>query len=157
MTNDRIPQLVVENARVLFPNFKGEARQFNNEGDRNFCLVIDDHEQAQQMREDGWNVRILRPRDEEDEPLNYIQVNLNYAGRRPPSVFMVTGRNKAPLSEATVKELDEVDIQYVDAVINPYRWNVRGDTGISGYLSELYAVVNERRFAHKYDNLGDEE
>lgn len=156
MSEKRIPQLVIEGARVLFTNFKGEARQYNNEGDRNFCVVIDDAQQAQDLREDGWNVRILRPRDEGDQPINYLQVNINYAGRRPPVVFMVTGHNKAPLSEETIGELDNMDIQYVDVVINPYRWNVRGDTGISGYLSEMYAVVNEARFAHKYEQ-GQEE
>ena len=53
-------------AQILFKNFAGEERKFNPAGNRNFCLVIEDEVQAQQMFEEGWNVRILPPRTDDD-------------------------------------------------------------------------------------------
>lgn len=155
MSNNRPQELVIEGARIIFSNFAGVEKQFNDAGDRNFCVVIDDPIKAQELREEGWNVRISRPRNEEDTPLNYIPVKVNFGGR-PPQVFMVTSSNKVRLDEDTIGELDQVDIEYADVVINPYQYDFAGRTGVSAYLRTMYAVINEDRFAHKYDDVGNQ-
>mgnify|MGYP001757979022 FL=1 len=78
--------LTLEDARILFRNFKGVEGQYNREGDRNFAVVIDDPKIAKQLEEDGWNVKYLKPREEDEEPTPYLQVTVAFKGR-PPSVL----------------------------------------------------------------------
>ena len=33
--------IIVENAKIAFKNFSGKEGQFNPEGKRNFCLILD--------------------------------------------------------------------------------------------------------------------
>ena len=91
-------------------SFRGEETKYNRAGNRNFCVVIPDANQAQQLGEDGWNVRILPPRNEDDEPLHYIQVAVRF-DNIPPNVYMVTRRSKTKLDEESVDSLSLIHIQ----------------------------------------------
>ena len=59
--------LVVENARLAFRNFSGKESKFNRAGNRNFCIIFD-KETGEELQSQGWNLSILQPRDEYEEP-----------------------------------------------------------------------------------------
>lgn len=151
----RLPPLYIENARLIFRNFAGREGKYNKAGDKNFCVIIDDPDLAKELSNDGWNVRILAPRDEEEEPRYYIKVNVSYR-KFPPKITTITGRKKTSLDEESIVELDFADFVNVDLTISPSVWDRGdGDSGISGYLREMIATLEEDRWAEKYAYLDE--
>ena len=145
-----------EHARIIFKNFAGEKGDFNRAGDRSFCVVIDDIDQANRMIEDGWNVKIKQPRDEGDRPSYHLEVKVSF-DPYPPQIYLVAGESEPKeITEDTVHTLDFAEIKYVDLTIKPYNWEVNGKSGVKAYCKTMYVVIEQDRFAHKYKNFNDE-
>lgn len=148
--------LIIENARIIFRNFAGKETKFNRPGNRNFGVVIEDHDVVPGLKSDGWNVRRLEPREEGDEPLFYLPVSVRF-DIFPPSVFVITSRShiKTQLEEDSIARLDYADIKQVDLEIRPHHWEVNGGTGLKAYLKNMYVVIEEDILAEKYAYLDE--
>lgn len=138
--------LQIDDARIVFRNFRGEASKYNRDGDRNFAVIIPTTEMADALTEAGWNVRVKPPREEGDDPFMYLPVKVKF-NERGPAAYLQSGRNMRKLSEDTISILDRVDIISVDLDIRPYRYNVKGETGIAAYLQSIKVVQDVDRFA----------
>jgi len=140
MARKNLNDLSIEGARIIFRNFSGRESRYNRAGDRNFCVFIDDPDTAQKLAKDGWNIRVMAPREEGDDP---------------PKIILVTRRSQTPLDEESVNTLDFADIRNADMIIRPYPWVTQEGTpnekrGVKAYLKTMYVVIEEDEFAEKY-------
>lgn len=142
--------VLMEGVRIIFRNFSGREGQYNREGDRNFAVLLDD-KVANAMAEDNWNVKWLRPRneDEEETPQAYLPIAVNFKGR-PPRIVLVTSRGRTHLDEDSIEMLDWADIINVDLIVRPYEWTVNNKSGIKAYLQSLYVTIEEDALEMKY-------
>ena len=143
--------IMIEDAKVVFRNFAGKEGMYNREGDRNFCVLLDE-EIAKQLDADGWNVKALRAREEGDPEQPYLQVSVGFKVRPPRMVMIgaISGR-RTELDEETCEVLDWVDIRTVDLTIRPYAWEVNGKGGIKAYLQTIFVTIEEDPVELKYE------
>jgi hypothetical protein len=140
-------------ARVIFPNFKGREGQYNNEGDRNFGLILPE-DRAEEMYELGWNVKRLKETAPGEGQQAWIPVAVGYGKGRPPKIIMVTSKGKSELNEDLVEALDDVEWASCDVIIRPYSWGpIQGNFGVKAYLSSLAVVVREDEIDKKYADV----
>ena len=141
--------LQIDDARIVYRNFRGEASKYNREGDRNFALVIPNEEIADALTKEGWNVKIKPPRDEDDQPFMFLPVKIKF-NDRGPSVYLVTGDRHNKLDEESIGLLDDIDIASASMDVRPYDWEVNGKTGRAAYLQSLEVIQEIDRFAARF-------
>jgi len=143
--------ILLEDRTIIFRNFSGKETQFNREGDRNFAVLLEE-DLAKTLADNGWNVKVLKAREEDDEPQPYLQVSVSFKGR-PPTIKLLTSHGRTDIDEETIQTLDMVDIEKCDMILNPYEWSVNGKSGIKAYLQTLYVFVREDALSRKYADL----
>ena len=141
--------LQIDDARIIYRNFRGEGSKFNREGDRNFAVVIPNEEIADALVKEGWNVKVKPPRDEEDSPFIYLPIKMKF-NDRGPQVYLKTGNCVNKLDEESVAILDDIDILSVDMDVRPYEWEVNGKTGRTAYLQSISVTQEIDRFAARF-------
>ena len=146
---ERNNKLAIDNARIIFKNFTGKDDKFGREGDRSFSIVIEDDALAEQLANDGWNVKPLTPRDPDDKVNHFIKVKISFKVR-PPKIWLLTNHKRTLLDEDTIATLQYARIENADVVVSPWRWEVNSKTGIAAYLETLYVKIEDDPFADKY-------
>ena len=158
--------ITIRNANVngALANFSGIPRgPKDKEGDRHFIIRLDP-ELANELQNDGWNVKWTKPRmDNPDyEPYPYLKVKINYNLRKKPSVYMVTKQNKVLLNENTIEQLDGCYFEKVDVTIsriyyrNYDQWSIVLNIGFftiepDELYDEYFGISNEPVFDDEED------
>lgn len=145
--------VLMEGVSIVFRNFAGKEGPYNKEGDRNFAVLLDESV-AKMMADDGWNVKWLKPREDDEDGVDqpYLPVSLRY-DVFPPNVTLVTSGNRTQLDEDTVEMLDFSDIISVDLIVRPYTWTVNGKTGIKAYVKTMFVTIEEDELVKKYNEM----
>lgn len=142
--------LYLENARIIFRNFRGETGAYNKNGDITFSVVLEE-EDALQLTDEGWNVKRTKGRPEEGiEPIYHLPVTARFENY-PPKVYLIQGDRKMQLDENDCGILDQISFANVDLVIRPYEYHLgTGESGIKAYLSKGYFTEDMDEFDRKY-------
>lgn len=149
-------RLTLEGVRIIHVNFRGEERQYNPPGSRVFSVLIEDLDTANELLTAGWNLKPLYNPDESDEvSAFFLPVKINYESNFPPRIYKVTRSTGQSLllNEDTIDMLDYLSIEYVDVILNPYRWTVREDSGVKAYVQTMYVVIDENALDLKWANI----
>lgn len=141
--------LQIDDARIIYRNFAGEATKFNRAGDRNFAVVIPDQETADALIDQGWNVKIKPPREDGDDPFMFLPVKIKF-NNIGPRVYLRTGSRRNRLDEESISCIDDIDIESVDLDIRAFDWDVNGKTGRTAYLQAMEITQRLDRFAARY-------
>ena len=152
MPRENFASINISNAKFIFyTNFKGAAGPYNNEGERNFNVILEG-DALQQALDYGMNVKTTKPRDGY-EPVSYIKVNIGYK-YRAPIAMLINSQVRRSLTEQTIGLLDDYEYSNVDIVIRPNRWRrPNGESGVNAYLQAIYATVVEDPFVSKYYDI----
>lgn len=149
--------LQIDDAKIIFKNFEGRGDKFNREGDRNFSILIQDPDIADELMERGWNVKIKEARDEDDGPFMRLPVKVKFSDYGP-KVYLKSGKPEpVELDEESIGCLDQIDIESVDMDIRPFDWEVNGRTGRTAYLQSIHVTQRIDRFAARYANMSKDE
>ena len=160
--------MIIRNATIDYLNFSGKPNDYNAEGCRNFCLVLDDLDLVGKMIEDGWNMKPYKPSIDEDTKeasQYYTQINVAYGSEwyPDPEIVYVSdgGRKQNSIPEELIGDADNIYFSKIDLVIRLREYNDKktGEPRVKGYLQSMYAWIEEDDLKREYDNLryGDEE
>lgn len=147
---------------ILFCNLEGRKDQFNTKGERSFRLKFNDDEFAKSLVDDGWNIRIYTPKNEEYDPYYYMTVKTKFRVDsenvyQDPEIHRVNAKNDILCSAQNMHDIDMAfanrKVQRVDLVINPYHWvhpKMGSGEGIAAYVREMWIEVEDSPFASRY-------
>lgn len=137
--------LIIEDAHIMFPNFRGIPDQYTVKGHRHFCVELPE-DIANELAEAGWNIKHTNPKKEEYQSVPYTDINIqwNYEKNKLPVVTFITSGNETEVDEELVGDLDKAEIERIDLAIDPSYWKRQdGSWGIKGYVKTLDAYLYE--------------
>lgn len=140
---------VLDKAHLIYCNFSGAKTKYNDEGKRNFKVVIDDPDIANELENADIRLKVheIGP---DGEPLKWlIKVNVNFDSDYPPKIKSITSKKIVTLNKNDVKDLDKREIvNHAKMEINlwPYDDRELGRRMNSLWLNAMKAYLNEDWF-----------
>ena len=143
-------KITIYGAKLCFRNFSGKPSEYNAEGDRNACIILND-EQAEELAQAGWPVKVRPPReDHEDEGnFNFMKFKVKY-GANPnlhPKIYRIVNGKQVLMTERTLGALDYDVIENVDVRLRPFNYK---PGKCSAYVDTMYVTVEDDPLAAKY-------
>lgn len=151
--NEKPKNLIMENitSKMWYRNFAGAATKKNAEGSRNFNIEVP-ADLAQQLNEEGWNVRYR-----EDKDIWLLKVHVSYQFKKPIINLVTNNAQKVtPLSERLLEELDYAEIECYDVNIEPSNktyLNGEGRETHSAYLKSMNVYIADDPIANKFNTV----
>lgn len=167
---ERKPVLLFDGVKIISRNFRGiDYNGKNKTNKKTFKINLDpDITDVQELKEQGWNVKELPPRDgHEDEPPRFVlEVEARW-DKFPPVIHLVTERVDVPgkytktliTDEIGAKVIDTADIIKCKVEVSGYKWEVNGERGIKAYLKRMIVETRADKFEEmlgEYD-FGDDD
>lgn len=160
MARERMSDVTVKGCKgqqLIFRNFEGVANRYNNPGDRNFCLIIDE-ELASELEAKGFTIKRTKG-DGDYDPVPYIKIKIGYTRKDgsdnpyPPKIFKIDSTGMKMLDKNNVKLLDGSRLNNVDLEFSasPYEDRDTGTIKYSAYLKSLYAEIEESALEREYN------
>lgn len=147
----------IENANFIFmTNFAGDPSRSGKypSTQRQANLVIPDVNLARDLIDEGFNIKLTKPREGEEEgfvPTYFTAIKVNYQVKYPPKIYLVAGDAEPRLlNEDTVDILDKIRVKNVDVMLNK-RFT---DNGNTLYVRTMYVEqdIDDDPWASKYFN-----
>lgn len=149
--NKREENELFQDVKLLFRNFAGQERPFNNKGSRNFHILLN-KEQAEDLTKRGWRVKQMKAREEGEEGDYHLKVNLNYEKGRPPRAVLVTSQGRTELGAEEIGLIDVADIAKADVMVNGWYSDMAGG-GYSAFLKTIFITIREDELERMYADL----
>lgn len=137
--------LNIEDARIIWPNFSGEATKFTRPGEQFFTLVIPTVEMYQALKDDvneygvPWNMKYSEPREDGEDPFIRMKVKVKFNGFGP-KVYLQSGERTVELDEESIKCLDNMVLSKIDMYIRPFDGEANGQPYRAAYLQSMHVV-----------------
>jgi hypothetical protein len=145
--------LLFENAEFMYrPNFSGRAGMYNDEGEREISIKVDET-RVDELIAAGWNIK--RGKDAEGNKGQgeaYLPVEVSFKFREP-RIIQITSRGGTPLDQDLCGLLDAADIKFFDVIVRAYDWNVNNTSGRKAYLKTFVATIDEDYLEQKYADV----
>jgi len=157
--NDKLVN--IEGASFIFmTNFSGDPARSGKypSTTRQANLVIPDVDLARDLIDEGFNVKLTKPREGEEEgfvPTYFTTIKVNYQVKYPPKIYLVAGDAEPQLlDENTIDVLDKIRVKNVDVTLNK-RFT---DMGNTLYVRTMYVEqdIDDDPWAGKYFCRHDE-
>jgi hypothetical protein len=152
--------ITFRNTQIIYRNFSGKAGPYNEEGERDFCLLLDEG-LAMELKDRGLNIKPVKKRDEDEtEQMYYLPIAVSYKVR-PPRVYMVTGDGdrmplrKTMLDESLVGMMDSLELSEAHLIIAISNYDVRGSKGKKAYLQSFFGHVMLDELEREYETVED--
>jgi hypothetical protein len=158
--------LQLEDVRLIWRNFAGEKRLYNEGGKRNFAIPME-QDLAEGLAANGWPIKSRERENDEGktETLYHLPVTVNMEGKRPPNLWLISQApdgtpRRTPLDAENLMVLDYAEFDEVDVILRPYNWGpIQGNYGVSAYLKTGFFILHqddlERKYAHVPLEQGD--
>lgn len=145
------------NANGNWSNFSGRKTKVNpNGGKRTFNIVLPE-DVALELRDEGWNIKMMQPRDDQEDILYFTEIVLNMEKKVEPDVYLCTEwagkKKKTRLHGDDVGQLDDIRFAHADVNIYPHMH----DKGIKGHCNQLVVIqAKNDLFDGRYDEYEED-
>lgn len=154
-TYGEIENIVITNGKFFSRNFGGE--KFGPGGMPGFCVRIEDPEFANQLEDEGWNIKFWQSSTDPDDSFYYLPVNVSYRYEQyNPRIVRIMDGKKELMNAQNIKELDGYRRDQFKKINMTIRPRIKSDgSGLTAYLKAMTVEVNEDRdeYEKEYDNL----